>query len=484
MAVYIIGGTSQALQDVDATAKSARVSLYDVAGNILSPKDKSLLAVNQGYMPISGLDGGTNIRAMRVGEYGTLRVTSEVLMFHDGMETTNVNAWWNQTTGSSFTIAQTTGVLTLNNSGLTTATGYAVAVLARQFPKYARQPLYARFKANIIANPAAGSNHTLLEFGFGVAATNTAIVPTGCFFRWKTDGTLAGIITYNGVEQATQLLAQGVINIANYYNYDITVDDDFVRFSVQDSAGNIVAEQSAFITISSPYMWSVSHLPVFARVYCDGTGGGTVNKLNISAVTVQILDATNNKPWADQLSGCGRAWLQLPTTQAQSATFSSSAPGGGTPSNSATVYTTLGGDYIATMTAASENTLSLFGFTITAPYTFYIKSVYASVPFVSTVFNIASTPPYLIPFLAVNASTVNLSTATGIKYIPLGNMWTAGIAAAVGTIMTGNPVMWTPATPIACLPSTILHFGWKCLNAGAVTTGAIRGVVLIDGFFE
>jgi len=464
------------------TGQTVGVVQYDRNGNIMGPPDKSIPAATQGYLGIAGLDAGKVSRAARVGEYGTQRTTTEQQLWHDAFEGSNINTGWTQST-TTFTIAQANGVLTLNNSGQTTANAVAIITSVRQFPKYPRQPLYARFRAQLTAN---GTSHAMLaEMGFGAPSGVTALINNGAWFRWRADGTLAICLNYGGgTEQVTQVLAAGVINVANYYYYDVIVDDDFVRFIMSDAAGAPLVDQQVAMTSTLAYQWQVSHLPTFVRAYEDATGGGTLAKLLISAHTVQLLDALNNKTWAEQQASCFRHWNQNPLTQAQTAALASSAPGGGTPSNTATVYTTLGGEYIATMTAASENMLSLFGFQVPSPYTLYIRGVYWSLPYVSTVFSIAATAPYILPFLLVNLSSTNISTATGRIGFPFGQMWTAAIAAAVGTLLTGNVIQWTPQTAIACLPGTYVHLGWKVLNAGAVTTGQIRGSVLVDGYYE
>jgi hypothetical protein len=481
MGWQILGADGVTVLKVDATPGAARALLYDSSGNVMVPADKTAAPAGQGYLPNAGLDGGKMLRAIRVGEYGTLRTTSDVVLFQDAFEGANLNAGWTQSL-ATMTAVQLTSVLTLNNSNITTLNTDAIITSARQFQKYPKQPLWARFRANITANAAA--NHTLVELGFGAPTTTTAIVSNGCFFRWAADGSLKAVISYNGTEQVTQVLAQGAISTTSYYWYDIVVDDDFARFMVVDANGVPVVDQQIPLTLTVPYIWAVSHLPTFARVYVDGTGGGTAVQLKISGHSVDAMDAAMNKPWAEQMSSSARSWAQNPLTQAQTAALSSAAPGGGTPSNTATVYTTLGGEYIATMTAASENMLSLFGFVVPAPYTLYIRGIYWVVPWVSTVFSIASTQPFILPFLIANASSANISTATGKIGVPFGTMWTAAITSAVGTVLTGNPVTWTPQNPIACLPGTTLHLGWKVLNGGAVTTGAIRGSVLVDGYFE
>jgi hypothetical protein len=481
MGWQILGADGVTVIAGDSTAKALHTTLYDFAGNVVTQPDKTAAPANQGFQPSAGFDGGKMLRAMRLGEYGTLRTTSEILLWHDAFEGSNVNTGWTQSTTTQ-TIAQATGVLTLNNSGITTVNTDAIITSTRQFPKYPRQPLWTRFRASISANVAG--NHTLVELGLGAPSGVTAIINNGAFFRWTAAGALNAVLSYNGTEQSTQVLAQGVISTTSYYWYDIIVDDDFARFMVTDSGGVPVVDQQISISLTKAFQWAVSHLPTFARTYVDATGGGTAIELNLAAHSINMIDAANAKPWAEQLSSVGRAWATNPTTQAQTAALASSAPAGGTPSNTATVYTTLGGEYIATMTAASENMLSLFGYVVPSPYTFYIRGIYWVVPWVSTIFSIAATQPFILPFLIYNASSANISTATGKIGVPFGTMWTAIITAAVGTQLTGNPVTWTPLTPLACLPGTTLHLGWKVLNGGAVTTGAIRGSVLVDGYFE
>ena len=56
---------------------------------------------------------------------------------------------------------------------------------------------------------------------------------------------------------------------------------------------------------------------------------------------------------------------------------------------------------------------------------------------------ISTTPPFLIPFVCANASSNNLSSATGQILIPLGEMWTAAIASTAGSSPLGSySIVW------------------------------------------
>jgi hypothetical protein len=480
MGIQIAGFTVANIAEVDATSKALRVIQYDSNGNVQAPVTGATANSTLGYQPVSGLDGGKIIRAMRVGEHGTQKVTSEVLMWHDAFESATINAFWTQSL-TTMTAVQATGVLTLNNSGITTLNTAAIITSLRQSPKYPRQPLFARFRANISANVAG--NHTLVEMGFGAPVGVTAIINNGAFFRWRTDGTLAAVISYNGTEHVTQVLAQGVISTANYYYYDIIVDDDFVRFIVTDAAGIPIVDQQISTLLTSPNVWAVSHLPTFARVYVDSVGGGTAVKLLLAAHSVQILDSLMTKPWPDQMVATMRHASINPTTYAQTCTLANAGvPAAVTPSNTTVTNATLGGEFNCLATAGGETILSVFGFTIPTPYTFYLKGLYISLPLVQGAAVVTAT--VLEWFVAPNASSTNLSTATGLQRIPIGNFMLAAGGAAIGTTFTGTPIIWTPKVPIACLPGTILHIGYKSITGAATASLAYRGICTVDGHFE
>jgi hypothetical protein len=463
------------------THGSGQVLLYDAAGNPLIVQGNNAAATTQGYLPTAGLDGGKIIRAMRVGEYGTQKTTSEQILFHDAFEGSTVNAFWTQST-TTMTIAQSTGVLTLNNSGITTLNTNAIVTSIRQYPKYPRQPIYCRFRANITANVAG--NHTLIEMGIGAPSGVTAIISNGAFFRWRADGTLAIVLSYNGTEQVIQVLAQGVVSTTSYYYYDIIIDDDFVRFIMSDSAGVPIVDQQISLSLTVPYQWAVSHLPSFARVYADATGGGTIVKLLLSAHTVQLVDALMNFPWPHQASMQMRQALINPTTYAQTSQLANgAAPAAFTPSNTAGGNAFLGGEALCNATATSENLLSVFDFTVPSPYTFMLTDIFIGTP-LNTVVAVATTVTVLEWALIVNASSSNLSTATGLFRMAIPNaVYTAAVGLAANALFSGSPAFYAPQTPIPCLPGTHIHIAYKVIVGTATATEVYRNNVTVGGYF-
>lgn len=476
----ILGGDGVTNLTVGATSKGAFVELYDASGNPIPLQDRTAVAATQRYLSVSALDGTKINRALRCGEFSTLRTTSEVTLFHDAFEGSTINTWWTQSL-TTFTAVQATGVLTLNNAATSAANSTAILTSLKQYAKMSRVPLFSRHRGRITANVAG--NHTLVELGFGAPAGVTAIINNGAFFRWRADGTLAVVLSYNGTESVTQVLAQGVIVTTSYYYYDVIVDDDYARFIVSDSAGNPIVDTSLSLSLSVQAIWAVSHLPTFSRVYVDAVGGGTVVQLLLSAHQVEMLDCMFSLPWGEQMAGTGRLGTMNPTTYAQLPQIANgAAPATQTPSNTASAYTTLGGEYAAAATAGSENVLSLFGFTIPTPYTFMLRGLWIPLPVVQGAST--ATAPLLEWFLAHNASSTNLSTATGLIRVALPGFQNSPAVTVVGTLFLGQSILWQPQTPIPCLPGTVLHVGYKSITGAATASVVYRGTVFADGYFQ
>ena len=475
-------GTNVAAVKAASTAPVVADPALVVATSPNSPQlsqDRATVTLGSKYgEQMVGVDNNV-ARLVRVGSWGELRTASATLLWHDAFEVANINAWWTQLL-TTMTAVQATGVLTLNNSSITTLNTAAIVISKRQFAKVPKTPLVCRYNARITANVAG--NRTLVEMGFGTPGGITAIISDGAFFRWRADGTLAVCLSYNGTEQVTQVLAQGIVNTLNYYAYEIIADDLYVRFIVSDSAGTPIVDTQLAMTASVPALWSVSHLPTFARVYVDATGGGTAIQLKIAAHSVQMLDEMTNTSWGEQLASVGRTATQHPQTQAQTPQMANAAaPGSATPSNTASAYATLGGEYAAAATLGGESVLSLFGYTVPAPYTLYVRAIHIPKPVVQGA--TIATVPLLQWFVAYNASSTNLSTATGVIRVPLPGMMNTAAAAAAGTLFLGDSIIWTPPTPIVCLPGTVLHIGYKSITGAATASLVYRGSVFVDGYF-
>jgi len=448
--------------------------LYAVMSGSVSPPTTAMVGgVEQSV-------GGGIIRQLRV-DGNSLRTTSEMIMFQDAIEGSTINPWIRQLTNSQ-TIAQSSCIITLNNGSLTTASSYSIITTIKQFQKLPRTPISLRFKARLTSNTAG--QHIVSEMGFSSINSATANISNGCCFRWRVDGTLAAVVAVGGTETVVQVLAQGVISTSAYYMYDVTIHDDYVRF-VMSSATTAAPLVDMIIPALSTNqnLFLLSHLPSYARLYVDATGGGTAAKLLISEHIVHMLDTTHNKPWADQMSGVNRYGSVNPTTYAQNCQLANAAaPAAQTPSNTTAPYTTLGGEYLVNATAGAETMLTIFGFTIPNPYVFNLTGIRIQLPVVLGA--AVGTRTNLQWFVVHGASSANLSSATNAIRIPLSGLQTVAAAAAIGAVFTGEAVEFYPKQPITCLSQTVLHVGYKCWSGAATASLQFRGTVFIDGYFE
>jgi hypothetical protein len=467
----------------DATSLTLFTSSWD-AGVVSSNANPNTGAVLSGAIagtPIMGIDGGQIVRVARVGEYGTQRTTTEQQLWQDAFEGATINVFWTQSL-TTMTAVQATGVLTLNNASITTLNTDAIITSQRQFPKYPRQPLFCRFRGLITANAAA--NHTLVEMGFGTAAGVTAAVTNGTFFRWTAAGNLVGVVSYGATETVSAtLVAQGDAKfiVTNYYYYDVIIDDDFARFIVSDANGTPIVDMQMAIATTSPYTFSTSHVPTFARVYVDAVGGGTAIQLKLAAHVVQMIDGLNNMSWAEQTALSLREANINPTAYTQTAQLAAgAAPAAFTPSNTVGGNALLGGEALCNATATSENLLSVFAFVIPTPYTFLLDSIYVGVP-LNTVVAVATTAIVHEWFLIANCATGNISTGGGQRRTIPNATFTAAVALVANGLFTGQAAFWNLKTPIPCLPGTTLHIGYKVILGTATATEVFRQNVGVGG---
>jgi len=480
MGIQVAGFTVGNIAEVDLTPKALRTIPYGASGALLCPANGATVTSTQGYQVIAGIHGGKEVQSIRVSETGTQRSTSETLLWHDAFELAVINLFWTQSL-TTMTAVQLAGLLTLNNAAITTLNTAAIITSQRQFPRYPRQPLFVRWRMRVTNNAAA--NHTLVELGLGAPAGVTVIITNGFFFRWRADGALEGVISFNGTEQTTTLLAQGVINTANYYYYDIVVFDDYVQFTVTDSSNIPVADTIVYQTVTQPSLAPVSHHPTFCRVYVDNVGGGTAVQPLISACQVQVLDSLMQKPWEDQMASAMRHASIDPTTYLQTTRLANGGVTAAvTPTNTTVTTATLGGEYNNLSVVGGENLLSVFGYTIPTGYTFFMKGIYIEAPLIQGAAIV--TASILEWFIGANA-VANLSTApTNMQRIPLAGWQFAAAAAAIGTQFTGGKISAQFRTPIVCNSGTVLHIGYKQLTGAATALLAFRGQVFVDGYFE
>jgi hypothetical protein len=442
------------------------IALYTSSQNQGAPPQ---IVVAGGLSSAQGLGLGIT-RPNRVDRIGTSRDGLDTLLAHDAIEGATVNSWlWTQAT-TTMTIAQTTGVLTLNNAGTLTTTTDAILTTNRQFPIYNHGVLKFAMRANAVSGPT----NAFIELGLGAPAGTTAIINNGAFFR--LNGTALKLVTsFNGTENVVANAA--TVSTTEYYLWLVYVEDDFVHFIVEDSSGTPIVDAFVAYPTTVTGVAAVSHLPAFARVY-NSAAVATAAKLNIGSYDTYLLDVDTSKPWSHQLASTGRSANIVPTTFAQAAQLAvGAAPTTSTPANTTVAYSTLGGEYSLNVTASSENLLGVFGYQVPSPYILHVTDILLPTPFITT--GLGATVN-IQEWCVMVASSNNPSTATGQRYT-LG-MFSAAASAVAGTVLSGLPLSLGLGTPIVVPAGQFLLLLVKMISGSAV--GVYRGSVLINGYYE
>ena len=485
MALIQSGATSDLLT-VDPTSKAGRVSIYDGFGNALAVRDGANLP-SQGLagVPIAGENDGAS-RLLRLDRYGNVRTGNETLLFRDSAEigavsgtpiAPNLNQWATAVSGFAVGLPTTNGNQ-LTATTVTTAAAYSIATSLRYFQKMQKSPLFYRRRGrNVqVAN-------TVSEFGFGIPATVTAIIPNSAHWRFGSDGTVVPVMTYNGSEQVGTNIA-GLLNNANYYTWEIVVDDDSALFVCQDVfTGRSISEQTLHVALGSPRVWAASRLPIFERVY-NATAPASAPTVLFSDIYVCSLDVLTSKSWQHQVSGATQGGGEsypgaFVAANSQNANYANSAAASNaTLSNTTAGYTTLGGQYQFAAVGGAETDYALFGFTVPVGFTFFCTGIHIST--INTGAAVATTATILQWSVANNSSAISLATA-GLSRTTIG-VQGFQVGAAIGA--TTNELDQPFEVPLRTDGNRLFQVILKMPVGTATGSQVIRGVVSIRGYFE
>ncbi len=433
----------------------------------------SMTAGTQVGAPVVGQSSGTG-RILRIDRMAHLGIGQPTLLFEDVIEGGTINPQWTQSV-SGMTIVQAGGILTLNSAAATASGDYAILTSVKQIPMGRNQvPVGITFKQLVTQTTNAFN-----EFGFGAPAGVTAIPGNGvAYFRVSASGVAKGVVNYNGTETVSPT---ATLVATTYYLFHMWIEDGQARFQIESSAGTMLLDTQIALPIGSPAIGAgVTHSPIFTRVYTSGVAGAAP-KTQIAQVQCWQWDWATSKPWQDQLASVGKMAGVSPTAFTPTASYSvSAAPATATLSGTANAYTTLGGEYVANGTAGGDTAYGLFGYVAPTPYTLNVTDVLVPPPVVTSALGGNAT---ILEFtLAVATSGGgNPSTATYSQFIVLG-VFTAAASAAAGTLFSGNPLAFSPRTPITVRPGETLLILVKSITGNA--SGVFRGAVAIHGTDE
>jgi hypothetical protein len=463
--------------------------LIDVSGNYVTKTNREFFPATQGALLMAGKndDFATMIRTDRKGNLITGNYIPELIEMFEGA-TVNVQKWTPAST-TFVPVQSTLAGYIFNSTNLTTLSAVSILQSQRLFYKMVRVPL--QFKKRYRHSMVSG---TIADFGFGVPVTTTLLVPNGTCFRMTNSGVIQGVITYNNVEIAiTNIISKvasngntvgGNLNMsnayytANYFVYDIVIDDDNAIFTIQNtSTGEMVGYLSLPVPIGYQKMWGSTGLPVYSRVY-NNTAPASFPTNIITELQVLSMDVGTQMDASQVAGNLSMSAGRNPFTGAQIENHTNStAPVSATLSNIAAGYTTLGGKFQFAAAAGAVTDFALFGFTVPAGSKFICEGITINTR--NTGAAVAVTASTLEWAMGFNSSAVSLATANIVRR-QVGHQSFA-IGAAIEAVAPTLDVNFV--TPEVVESGRFVHVILTLPVGTATAAQILRGTVLIKGRF-
>lgn len=468
------------------------------AGLVNSNSDNELLVALSKTINKAGMaavvsevhNGSAGLSKLQRNTYSSiekrLSIGTDSLLWDDTFTGANVNTSRYGVYTTTMTVAQTTGGITLNNSGITTTTTQAAIKTYRTFPVIGNAPLTVDFAFSLALVPQ--TNNTI-EIGLGLPATTTPYAPTeGVYMQIDNAGALLLVANYNGTPTTS-----GAITFTwaanRQYHGEIVIHNDRCELWI-DSVLYAAIDRP----ISGGTLTANTSQNLYARLTNNAATTGA-QKLVISDWSVTSNDMSIARPWAYTMSGMGCNAISIPDGVAAGMTANisnSAAPASATLSNTAAGYTTLGGNWQFAAVAGAETDYALFGYQVPVPAVGQLgKNLMITgihIEAWNTVVAVATTATLLNWYLGVGSTAVSLATAESAtaggrapRRLALGTQSFA-VGAAVGA--TATPIEMQFKQPIMVEPGTFVHLILRMPIGTATATEIFRGTATIEGYFE
>jgi len=480
MSLIIKSGAGSELWTIDAGSLAGRTSLYDAQGNQIPIIDKTTLSATQKALLGMGSDGKLG-RFLNTDKYGKQNINQPVLSWYYPVLTSAINTViWTQSLTTQ-TMTQANSSILFNASAITTVTTGSMINSTKQFFKKPRIPLLARF-TNVNVNKFNG---TVIELGFGLptsAVANTP-VPNGNFLRIDTDGTVFLVNSYNGIEKLVS--STETLDNTKYYIIEVMVLDDSCMVQVFDSTGVPVIELKNECDTANLGLWSVSHLPIFARLY-NSTAPLSASSLRISTTAVYEIDYSDTEPFSNKMVSLGKHLFNNPfTTFGQLANYTNNtAPTTRTPSNTVAGESTLGGHISWSNGANSFGAndaldLILFGYQNVSPLQMIITDLAVQTINLGAV--VGATDYTIEYFIAINGTSISLATATYSRQVLGFQSLVSG--SAIGRVFDGK-ISENYQSPIVVEAGRFFVLGARVVSGTATAGQIIRTSMTPKGYFK
>lgn len=430
------------------------------------------MASEKGVLP----DGTRVMKKLEASEDFRLRVGLDSLMFADDARGAVVNTSVWQYPATTMTLALANNCYTLNASSITTVNTVIQLRTWRTFQmSFKGASVYG--EATMLYTQIPATNQTI-EGGF-FNASGTSAITDGIFFRIK-DGNLFCVAVNNSTEKSVDLGAAPSPNTE--HNIVIEVTTTKALFWLNNELVAVIENNSATFGMTSQ-----AQLPFAIRQLNGAVAPATAQQAKISNISVSCADLDNNRLWPTVRAGMGGGSYQAPSggTPGSTANYANSAaPASATLSNTAAGYTTLGGQFQFAAVAGAETDYALFGYQVPVGSNILIRGVRIEL------FNmgaaVATTPTLCQWSLGVGSSAVSLATAEAAttksrRVIPLGVQYLP-VAAAIG--VAANFIDINLDAPIMAHSAEFVHIILKMPVGTATASQILRGVVMVNGYFE
>lgn len=459
-AVEVKGGVSGTKADVDATnhLKVAPDTAKAAAPYVMLKGDPGV--AGSGY----GVET-TSSRRLMVGQDNWL--------FLEPVNGSTINGSLWTAPVTSFTIAQASGFITLNNAATLAANSVARLSSTVLLGHEGRSVLDVSFRATPIN--LAISNVTA-ELGIFTASGTTA--PTdGVFFRWYSNGEFRAVVSFGGSETPSAALTVPTGSVA--HSFKILLYRDDVHFFVDEVE---VADIDVPGANPGPM---VGKNPLAARVYVGGTAAASAPQLKIGMASAKYLGG----PASDLPTTYGtllRPGYQIPATSLQSTRIDHSTTNQTLVANTGPAATNVGGDFIFAAPAGATSEFPIFAYPVPAGFRLVCTSI--SITAVSYGAATATTPTILQWYAGVNDTASTLATADNTDFTtlatrrqPLGTQ-IFPISTQVG--WEAQPIDRVFRTPLVAESNRYFHIILTVPVGTATASQVIRGTVTANCYFE
>lgn len=420
------------------------------------------------------------------------RVAVDTIFFADNFSHTVVNTSKYRVVNTTATNALSGGRWVLNNgNSVTSGQGTQVSTYAK-FGLSLSGTLYFDVVGQLAVAP---QTNNVIEWG-GMLCSAVAAPTDGAFFRLNGAGVLQGVINSAGNETVVSLISSAgidyVLEPVHSYHFLVVTHNDRTEFWIDDILTGAISSPPAF---GAPFL--SMNVPLCARIYNSGVVT-TAQRFEISNWSVTQGDVNGNRLW--------------PTTQCIMGNSSINAPDGSTAGftanyvnntapvttaavamiNTAAAYSTLGGQFAFVAMATSEVDCLLFSYLNPAMTSaipgknLIIRGI--RIETVNLGAAVATTPTILqfgiqVGSTAVTGVTVDSATAgtRAGRRVPLG-FQSFVVGAAIGDNPT--PLDYNLDAPIVCEPGCYTQVLVKTILGTATASQVIRGICMINGYFE